>query len=67
VLLAALSTPLFAAPAAWHLWRSDLNGRHYCAQTPPGPGWQKVGGPYKDSRCEKPGKPGQWVTPLPDR
>jgi hypothetical protein len=57
-LLSVFSASLFAAPAPWHLWRSQLNGRHYCAQTPPGPGWELVGGPYKDSRCEKPGKPG---------
>lgn len=66
-LLAAFSAPLSAAPAPWHLWRSDLNGRHYCAQTAPGSGWKMVGGPYKDARCEKHGKPGQWVTPPPNR
>lgn len=60
-LLAACATPARAAPAPWHMWLSTLDGQRLCAQGSPGPGWKKLKGPYKDSRCEKPGKPGQWV------
>ncbi|MBN8443014.1 MAG: hypothetical protein J0M28_15120 [Thauera sp.] len=49
LLLAAGSTN--AAPAAWQLWRSKLDGRSYCAQNAPGPGWAWADGPFRDSRC----------------
>lgn len=49
-LLLAASTAL-AAPAAWHIWRSKLDGRPYCAQSAPGPGWEWAHGPFRDSRC----------------
>jgi len=58
MLLATLSAASFAAPAPWHLWRSMVDGRRYCTQIDPGTAWEKVGGPYKDARCIKPGKPG---------
>ncbi len=60
-LLLAFSLPAFSAPAPWHVWLSTLDGQRLCAQGVPGPGWKKLKGPYQDSRCEKPGKPGQWV------
>ncbi len=61
-ILAAFSASILAAPAPWFLWRSKLNGQRYCTQSVPGPGWEKVGGPYKDSRCVKPGEPGYWIS-----
>jgi hypothetical protein len=42
-----------AGPAPWWQWRSKLDGRLACSQTPLGPGWEKAAGPYKDSHCEK--------------
>jgi hypothetical protein len=61
ILLAALSVASLAAPAPWYQWRSKLDGQVHCAQTDPGTGWEKVGGPYQDARCIKPGKPGYWI------
>jgi hypothetical protein len=52
LLLASAALP--AAPAPWFKWRSKLDGATVCAQTPLGPGWERAGGPYRDSRCEKP-------------
>lgn len=49
-----LCTVAAAAPAPWWLWESVTgNGTKVCSQTPLGPGWRKLLGPYKDSRCEK--------------
>ncbi len=45
-----------AQPAPWYKWKSKLNGKITCTQTSPGSGWEKDSGPYKDARCEKPGK-----------
>ena len=45
--------PLLAGPAPYWTWQSKLDGKTACSQTPLGPGWQKLRGPYKDSRCEK--------------
>jgi hypothetical protein len=42
-----------AAPAPWWLWESVQDGARVCSQTPLGPGWRRLLGPYKDSRCEK--------------
>lgn len=52
VLLA--SAALDAAPAPWFKWRSKIDGATTCSQWPLGPGWERAGGPYRDSRCEKP-------------
>lgn len=43
-----------AAPAPWFVWRSKLNGAEHCAQASPGPGWERVRGPYRDLRCSQP-------------
>jgi len=51
LLLAA--TTAGAAPAHWWLWESVTDSTKVCSQTPLGPGWRKLLGPYKDSRCEK--------------
>ncbi|MDB5906106.1 MAG: hypothetical protein JWP34_220 [Massilia sp.] len=51
--LAAVCAALAAAPAPWFKWRSKLDGKLVCSQTPLGPGWEKAVGPYQDSHCEK--------------
>jgi hypothetical protein len=50
----AMSIGAFAAPASWYLWKSRLDGKTFCLQTSPGEGWERVAGPFKDSRCEIP-------------
>ena len=50
---------VLAAPAPWFMWRSKLDGKAFCAQTLPGDGWEKAGGPYQDARCQRPGIPGR--------
>jgi len=52
-LLALACGALAAAPASWWKWRSKLDGKQVCAQTPLGPGWEQANGPYRDSHCEK--------------
>ncbi|WEF35175.1 hypothetical protein [Pseudoduganella chitinolytica] len=52
--LILLCLPSRAAPAPWWLWESVTTGHKVCAQTPLGPGWRKLLGPYRDARCEKP-------------
>jgi len=47
-------TSSIAAPAAWHWWQSKLDGRLFCAQASPGPGWNKLSRPYLDVNCKKP-------------
>jgi len=44
----------FAQPAPWYKWKSKVNGKVVCLQTSPGEGWDKLDGPYKDGKCEKP-------------
>ncbi|TWI69894.1 hypothetical protein IP91_00971 [Pseudoduganella lurida] len=53
ILLLLASWLALAAPAPWWLWESVRDGAKVCSQTPLGPGWRKLLGPYKDSRCEK--------------
>ena len=53
VILAALAGFASSAPAPWWLWESATGEAKVCSQTPLGPGWRKLLGPYKDSRCEK--------------
>jgi hypothetical protein len=53
-ILALGSAPSGAEPAPWYKWRSRVNSAVVCSQTPLGPGWDRVEGAYKDSRCEKP-------------
>ncbi|MDQ1813122.1 hypothetical protein RBA41_07395 [Massilia sp. CCM 9210] len=52
-LLACACAALLAAPAPWFTWRSKADGKLVCHQTPLGPGWEKAGGPYRDSHCTK--------------
>ncbi len=65
LLLAGFFHTALAAPAPWHLWHSILDGRRYCSQTAPGPGWTRVDGPFKDVRCKRRGNPGQTLAPEP--
>ncbi|MYM82017.1 hypothetical protein GTP44_08625 [Duganella sp. FT50W] len=44
---------LTAEPAPWWKWRSKIDGKLVCSQTPLGPGWDKAYGPFRDGRCEK--------------
>jgi len=48
----------WSAPAAWYKWRSKTDGALICMQTPPGSGWLRADGPYKDAHCTIAGKPG---------
>ena len=50
---------ILAAPAPWYKWKSKLDGKVFCFQTSPGEGWERLSGPYKDARCETPGRPGE--------
>ncbi|THF66949.1 hypothetical protein E6C76_00710 [Pseudothauera nasutitermitis] len=58
VLLAAFvlaaAVPAGAAPAPWYVWRSTLDGAEHCAQTSPGPAWERVRGPFRDVHCSRP-------------
>lgn len=51
-----LASTSIAGSAPWYKWKSKLsdNDKVFCLQTSPGDGWERVGGPYKDSRCEVP-------------
>ena len=53
-LLLCLATAADAAPAPWYLWRSKVDAKTFCFQASPGAGWERVDGPFKDARCEKP-------------
>lgn len=52
-LLACMCATLAAAPAPWFKWRSKLDGKLVCSQTPLGAGWEKAAGPFADSHCAK--------------
>jgi len=52
-LLACVCVAALAGPAPWYTWRSKADGKQFCAQTSLGPGWEKAGGPFKDSHCTK--------------
>ncbi|MBD2838212.1 hypothetical protein ID144_14265 [Pseudomonas sp. JM0905a] len=53
-LLLTLVAPSFAAPAPFFIWQSKLDGALTCAQTTPGEGWQRLGGPFRDAGCRVP-------------
>ena len=53
ILIACFSAAAVAGPAPWYKWRSKLDGKETCAQTALGRGWEKSGGPFKDSHCTK--------------
>ena len=52
-LLASLCLMAAAGPAHWFQYRSKIDGKLVCSQTPLGPGWEKATGPYRDSHCTK--------------
>jgi hypothetical protein len=52
--LCLLSSASHAAPAPYYLWMNLIDGSRVCSQLSLGQGWKKVGGPYKDGRCQKP-------------
>ena len=52
-LLACISVAAVAGPAPWFKWRSKVDGKQFCSQTPLGQGWEKASGPFKDSHCTK--------------
>jgi len=58
IIAMCLVAGVVAAPAPWYKWRSKVNGRVFCLQNSPGEGWDRTAGPFKDSRCERPGTPG---------
>lgn len=41
-----------AAPAPWYQWRSRIDGRLLCAQTSPGPGWERQAPPFEGPGCQ---------------
>jgi hypothetical protein len=51
-LLAPLMPPAQAAPAPWYYWRSTLDGARACAQTSPGPGWQRDSAAFAGPGCQ---------------
>jgi len=53
VLLLGACAAALARPAWWYWYRSRVDGQRVCAQTPLGPGWERVAGPYRDAHCEK--------------
>ena len=44
--------PVHAAPAPWYYWRSKVDGARVCAQTSPGPGWERDSPPYEGPGCQ---------------
>ncbi|GAA4424343.1 hypothetical protein GCM10023090_17750 [Acidovorax lacteus] len=41
-----------AAPAPWFYWRSLVDGARVCAQTSPGPGWERDSEAYDGPGCQ---------------
>lgn len=52
-LLIVSSLAAHAEPAPWYWWASKVDSKRVCRQTSPGPGWQRGGGPYSNSRCTR--------------
>lgn len=50
--LAALAIAASAAPAPWYYWRSKVDGARVCAQTSPGPGWERDSAAYEGPGCQ---------------
>ena len=46
------ASALQAAPAPWYYWRSKVAGARVCAQTSPGPGWERDSPPYDGPGCQ---------------
>lgn len=54
LLAAVFALDVLAAPASWYLWKSKLDGKTVCSQTPPGDGWERADGPFRDAHCKTP-------------
>ncbi len=52
-LLACVCVAAVAGPAPWYKWRSKIDGKQVCSQTPLGEGWEKASAAFKDSHCTK--------------
>ncbi len=53
LITACLCATAVAGPAPWYKWRSKVDGKQVCAQTPLGPGWEQAAGPFRDSHCTR--------------
>jgi hypothetical protein len=51
--VACVCTAAVAGPAPGFKWRSKVDGKQVCSQTPLGQGWEKDSAPFKDSHCTK--------------
>ena len=49
--LSLLVSAAQAAPAPWYYWRSMVDGTRACAQTSPGPGWERDSAAYDGPGC----------------
>ncbi|MBU0746748.1 MAG: hypothetical protein KKB95_15730 [Gammaproteobacteria bacterium] len=47
----SLAFAVSAAPAPWYYWRSKVDGTRVCAQTSPGPGWERDSAAYDGPGC----------------
>lgn len=59
VIILAIAATVLAAPAPYYKWKSKLDGKTNCTNVLMSGEWEIVGGPYKDSACTIPGKPGE--------
>lgn len=48
----SLAFAALAAPAPWYYWRSKVDGARVCAQTSPGPGWERDSEAYEGPGCQ---------------
>ncbi|MEF7616750.1 hypothetical protein V4F39_22740 [Aquincola sp. MAHUQ-54] len=47
-------TAAVAQPSIYYLWKNKTSGAKMCEPQAPGPGWEKVGGPFSDENCSIP-------------
>ena len=50
--LALVGSAALAAPAPGYWWRSQVDGARVCAQTSPGPGWERDSAAYEGPGCQ---------------
>ena len=50
--LAFAASAVLAAPAPWYYWRSKVDGARVCAQTSPGPGWERDSPAFDGPGCQ---------------
>lgn len=56
-LVALMASGAWAQPGGdWYLWKQTSTGKTTCNQSPVGPGWERVGGPFEDPDCKVPQK-----------